>query len=555
MPSRRTVFDLFLCLSLANLWFLRVWAQLLPAVVNHSNLYYMDAAPHWIHYPAVLASLGAVGVAACAIVAWGRRDPEGPGGKAAKVVWLLLFALGVTAIGGQLPEAARESALQRLPLPGAVILGLAVLAGLAWLLRLHAARVFAAIEIFAIFASPFLLMTVGQTLWTWKAYDPVRFAGSSLAPGTLAGPIVASPPGAARVVWIVLDELDQHAAFDARPASVDLPELDRLADISLVARNAFAPEGETRRSLASLLLGRQVVWAKPSDANRLPCIVAAANGSAESSDCWSAYPSIFEDLRSRGIASAVAGWYHPYCRVVAAALARCTWAGLAYWNSSRLSDSFDQQWHEVAKGIPILRDELRPGRRIRSEHERAYSTIWRAALEYVADPDAGFVLVHLPVPHHPDIYDPITETLSVEDSRSYFDNLALADRAVGELRGALERAGLWDRSSVVVTSDHWWRAIHRGDWGLTAEESAVYGEGSNRRIPFLLKLAGHTAHSTYTKPFNTLLLHDLTLALFDGRVATPTEVATWLDRTRGQAPVPYLTPHATRHRGGGKRPK
>ena len=56
MQTRRTFFDLLICLSLVNLLMLRVWAQLLPAVVHRANLYYMQQAPHWINYPASSAS-------------------------------------------------------------------------------------------------------------------------------------------------------------------------------------------------------------------------------------------------------------------------------------------------------------------------------------------------------------------------------------------------------------------------------------------------------------------------------------------------------------------
>jgi arylsulfatase A-like enzyme len=38
--------------------------------------------------------------------------------------------------------------------------------------------------------------------------------------------------------------------------------------------------------------------------------------------------------------------------------------------------------------------------------------------------------------------------------RLYDGNLAAVDHEIGELRGALEAAGLWDRSLVVITSDH-----------------------------------------------------------------------------------------------------
>jgi hypothetical protein len=41
-------------------------------------------------------------------------------------------------------------------------------------------------------------------------------------------PLLAVKPNSPRLIWLVFDELDQRFAFDARPADLRLPELDRL---------------------------------------------------------------------------------------------------------------------------------------------------------------------------------------------------------------------------------------------------------------------------------------------------------------------------------------
>ena len=92
MPLRRAIFDAFICLSLVNLLLLRVWAQLLPAVVNRANLYYMEQAPHWVHYPTVLLVLFVVGGAACAGAAWARRSFWAGSVRPAHVLLLLFLA-------------------------------------------------------------------------------------------------------------------------------------------------------------------------------------------------------------------------------------------------------------------------------------------------------------------------------------------------------------------------------------------------------------------------------------------------------------------------------
>ena len=362
-----------------------------------------------------------------------------------------------------------------------------------------------------------------------------------------------SRTGAPRVVWIVFDELDQRALFTARHPGLELPEFDRLRAESFVALNAFAPARGTRRSIASMLLGRQVSWALPSGPSALPCAIEGGGEEAAVDDCWTQHPNLFERVRESGANVGVSGWYHPYCRLFADSLTACTWAGLPYWNSPRVRDSFDQQWHEVVKPLPLANRWLRPGSRIRDAHRDAFERILAAALEMAPDPDLGLAMLHFPVPHHPDIYDPERRALSATDRRSYFDNLELADRTLGEVRDVMEAAGLWDESIVIVTSDHWWRAIHRGDWGLTPEEELVFADEINRRVPFLLKLAKQREASVYPRAFNTLLVHDLILDLLMGGGTTPAAVAAWLDERRATAPVPYLTPTRRRPSGGGAR--
>lgn len=538
MPLRRAIFDGFICLSLVNLLLLRIWAQLLPAVVNRANLYYMEQAPHWVHYPAVLLVLFVVSGTACVGAAWARRSSWGGAVHLARGALLLLFLAALNSLRSQLPAEMQEAIAAALGTGGAICLGILVVGLLLWIVRKHAGRLFGAIEVFAIFASPFVLMTVGQTLWAWSRYESTSFAGSSLEDREPARRLPPRREGG-RVVWIIFDELDQRVAYGVGPEVADLPELDRLRRESFFAQNAYAPAGETRRSIASMLLGRQIGWAMPDGPATLPCALEGAPPSEEVRDCWSEYPNVFQETRALGANVGIAGWYHPYCRIFSESVSDCTWAGLPYWNSPRFVDSLSQQWQEVLAPIPILGVSAGPGARVRRAHRDAFVTIREAGLRIATDPGIGLALLHFPVPHHPDIYDPESGELSIEDERSYVDNLLLADRVLGEVRAGMQRAALWEPSTVIVTSDHWWRAIHRGDWGLTSEEEGLYADGVNRRIPFLVKFAGEAEALAYRKPFNTLLLHDVILEILAERVTTSDALGAWLDENRTRAPIPY----------------
>jgi hypothetical protein len=130
----------------------------------------------------------------------------------------------------------------------------------------------------------------------------------------------------------------------------------------------------------------------------------------------------------------------------------------------------------------------------------------------------------LNVPHPPFSYDRSTGRFDLHNSplSGYWDNLALADVALGELRRAMQAAGLWDKSSILLSADHWYRS------------SATLDGKTDRRVPFMLKLARASDRISYDGPFNTVLTHDLVLALLHSERFSPQTVCDWLNRNRGR---------------------
>src|SRR5262249_57361925 len=84
------------------------------------------------------------------------------------------------------------------------------------------------------------------------------------------------------------------------------------------------------------------------------------------------------------------------------------------------------------------------------------------AIRTAVDDRFGLVFLHLPVPQPPGVYDRATERLTAwnfsGEGGGYFDNLALTDRIVGELRRGLDRARLGDLTWIVVGSTRSWGA-------------------------------------------------------------------------------------------------
>lgn len=165
-----------------------------------------------------------------------------------------------------------------------------------------------------------------------------------------------------------------------------------------------------------------------------------------------------------------------------------------------------------------------------------YARVSAAAANAAANRRLSLTLLHFPVPHNPPIYDRRTRGFTYAAPTNYFDNLALADSTLGELRRLMERAGLWDETVVLVSSDHWWRVgMWRGERFWTGEEQALTAGHTDQRVPFILKLGGRNAHLRYEPAFNTVLSQDLLLALLRGEMSTAPEVAAWIDHRRLEA--------------------
>ena len=150
------------------------------------------------------------------------------------------------------------------------------------------------------------------------------------------------------------------------------------------------------------------------------------------------------------------------------------------------------------------------------QHTQSYLSILRRSEEIIVNPAFNLTYLHFPVPRCPCIYNSAEGGLSINAGNSYFDNLVLTDHTLGQLRRRMESAGLWEQTIVLVTSDHWLREDNHTD----------------RRVSFILKMPGQNRALSYDVPFNTVVTHDLVLALLRGELKEAEGVALWLDGHR-----------------------
>ena len=82
----------------------------------------------------------------------------------------------------------------------------------------------------------------------------------------------------------------------------------------------------------------------------------------------------------------------------------------------------------------------------------------------------------------------------------------------------MEDSGTWAQTTVLATADHPWR------------QSQSFDGQKDRRIPFLLKLAGQRQGEAYDSELDAVRTGSLLLAILDKRVTDVAGVTRWLDR-------------------------
>jgi arylsulfatase A-like enzyme len=159
-----------------------------------------------------------------------------------------------------------------------------------------------------------------------------------------------------------------------------------------------------------------------------------------------------------------------------------------------------------------------------------YLELLAEANRFATDARIGLTFIHFQPPHGPHSYNRFTKKFDLGNSPigGYLDSLALADRSLGDFRRSLEEAGLWDQTTILVSSDHWYRTALELDGKF------------DRRVPFLLKFAGQKEGMVYDPVFNTLGSSELLLSVLRGDIKDIGGVSRWLDGHKNYTTNPYI---------------
>lgn len=514
--------DFAVALSLANLLLLKGWLEMLEGVRH--PYFRREMARYWTDFAAL-----AIVVFLLAALFWlavqvaGRLGPRAlrlaRGVFLATSVYLLFLIANI--LRRQFPELAPRQLAERfgeIPLLVTLALTIFVAAVAVYRFRPPVTRAVAGLLVVLF---PAVLLTFGKTAWLGWTQEAGEFRAIEME-----APEARNARPARRVVWMVFDNLDYRLAIEERPASLALPNLDRLLSESFSATQAVAPSPVTARSMTTLISGREVVRTLPIAADEL---LVQFVGEEEAVP-WSAQPNIFSQIGAAGYRSSIIGWYHPYCRLFQDYVSRCAWWPFEVTHTDRpLAQAMGEfirmsapPWARVDiftwLGVNVKADARR-------SHTDKYLGTLDAALRDMSDPSLGLVLVHWPVPHDPYIYDRATGelTLDPDPREGYLDNLALMDKALGQTLSALRRSRTLDRTAIIVTSDHSWRG------------SDSFDGRRDPRVPFIVRLPGTPQSYSHQVPFNTVATAEMIWEILGGSLATNDDLVRWLESRAGIA--------------------
>ncbi|HYM06951.1 MAG TPA: sulfatase-like hydrolase/transferase, partial [Terriglobales bacterium] len=441
--------DLACALSLANLSFLRVWAELLDDDRTYTFWLKTPATP--AHFAALMINILILSALIFVAFRLGRRS-----GKAVRKLIPILFLIVLAILVNNLQEliaSPDRSVIFRIAYQEAMIIGVGI--GIVFVIAymISGTRVLRLVLTLLLLLFPFVPVTFARAIWRMTHYDPSAFAD-----GTLARPF----PGLAarRVVWVIFDEWDQQLTFPDRDASVRLPQIDRFRNSAFHAENVYEAGRFTGMSMAGLTSGHMVKGIRTLGPRDLTLEFSDSPSAID----WSKQQTVFSRARALGLNTAAVAWWIPYCRILNESLTACEW-----WAGSNQYNSTGRRLGEIL--VNQIRSLMETPARspfgqslCTQRHAHMYGEMLGSAEAMVNRRDIGLLLLHMPIPHKPYIYERergdlsyrSTPILSFFDRRrtAYLGALELVDSTVGEIRRSMEQAGTWDDTTILLSSDH-----------------------------------------------------------------------------------------------------
>jgi sulfatase-like protein len=378
------------------------------------------------------------------------------------------------------------------------------------------------------------ILVLCQLVWFgWQARLLNVASALHSSPSTL-GAVQPKP----RIIWIVFDELSFQQVYSQRFPSLKLPAFDQLAAESSVFANVVPAGIRTAMILPSLMTGVPIDDVRSSSRGQLS-IHDSASGEWRQFD---QHATVFQDALDAGYKTAVVGWYIPYCRILPEVLDLCSWRFDAPARTGNMVPNGSVSWNMLQpylSAFPMI-DRFVSKRygcpdfvdRIAQLQISGYHALTADADRVIKDRSIDFILLHMPLPHPPGMYDRKRREYVTHGS-SYLDNLALADEYLAHVRSLLEMNQQWDSSTILIMGDHSWRTkliwSASPTWTLE-DEIASHGGQFDDRPAYILKLPDQHTGNQIATPFAAVATRRLLNALINKKINSSTALSLWVSK-------------------------
>lgn len=375
--------------------------------------------------------------------------------------------------------------------------------------------------------APFAVITFGQSLF--QVYR-LGLGRNTIAYPEATAPSLPAGASKTRTVVLIFDEFDYEVAF-ASPGDNKLLAFEQFRQTPGVffATHAYPPNHSTRMSIPAMLTGRLVrdsAFRQDIPGDLMLTFIEGDQGPL------SAQSTLFSDLRALGRTSLrMNEALLPPSRVdgqgdadfVIPAAGRRP-QGVFYHIRKKLAD-----WFAILPFSRSLLWDIKALRVLGLPHpwERKADILAQMS-KLAAEADSDLLLLHVLLPHKPVVFDRSRGGLGPDADISYRDNLLATDQALDRIIKALRKAGTWESTNLVVTTDHFYRN-KRDEFGV-----------GDHRIPFMVRIAGDSSPPmTFDAPFNTVVFRAVIGAMSCSDVKTVADLAAVVkvNSTFGESPL------------------
>jgi hypothetical protein len=323
------------------------------------------------------------------------------------------------------------------------------------------------------------------------------------------------------MVWVVFDELSYDQVYGHRARDLALPNFDALRSESTVFSDTQPIGDTTVKVLPSLLSGLPIDRYRFTFGNRLKVRDAGERGF----HLLDGAGTVFADAQREGWRTAVVGWYNPYCTVYGDAIEDCYWMNRDMIDGPMAQD--ESFWRNTYKPLKQVAEQIAEPARARRDlcsydvrqRYKTYIDLEQHTSQLLHAGQADFIFLHLPVPHSPNIWSRERSAFTQLCGSSYLDNLALADRELGNILGVLQSSPRWKDTTLIVEGDHSWRTHMWDDQAAwTDEDENASHDHFDPRPAMIIHQAGQTHTAVIATPWSLLRVHAVVEQIVHGEV-------------------------------------